>query len=451
MFDRLTERLDEVFRKLRGQGRIGERDLDVALRELRRALLEADVNFQVVKEFLGRVRERALGQDVLRSLTPGQQIIKVVHDELVALLGQNNSPIQLSDRPPAVILLVGLQGCGKTTVAAKLAHRLKSQGRLPSLVAADLQRPAAVEQLRTLGATIDVPVFGPEEAAVSDPAARADAVEVCRRGVAEARATNRSVVILDTAGRLGIDDEMMTELEKVRQLAEPSEILFVADSMLGQDAVETASRFCERLALTGSVLTKMDGDARGGAALSIAHVTGVPVKFIGTGEGVDALEPFHPERIASRILGMGDVVSLVEKAELAFDREQAAKMEARLRKEAFTFYDFREQLEAIKSMGPLDQLLGMMPGAGKALKGVQVDDNALGQVEAIINSMTPDERLKPQILNGSRRKRIARGSGTTVQDVNRLMKQFQMMQKMMRQMGRMKKGKVGGMSLPFMQ
>ena len=451
MFDRLTERLDEVFRKLRGQGRIGERDLDVALRELRRALLEADVNFQVVKEFLGRVRERALGQDVLRSLTPGQQIIKVVHDELVALLGQNNSPIQLSDRPPAVILLVGLQGCGKTTVAAKLAHRLKSQGRLPSLVAADLQRPAAVEQLRTLGATIDVPVFGPEAAAVSDPAARADAVEVCRRGVAEARATNRSVVILDTAGRLGIDDEMMTELEKVRQLAEPSEILFVADSMLGQDAVETASRFCERLAFTGSVLTKMDGDARGGAALSIAHVTGVPVKFIGTGEGVEALEPFHPERIASRILGMGDVVSLVEKAELAFDREQAAKMEARLRKEAFTFYDFREQLEAIKSMGPLDQLLGMMPGAGKALKGVQVDDNALGQVEAIINSMTPDERLKPQILNGSRRKRIARGSGTTVQDVNRLMKQFQMMQKMMRQMGRMKKGKVGGMSLPFMQ
>ena len=451
MFDRLTERLDEVFRKLRGQGRIGERDLDVALRELRRALLEADVNFQVVKEFLGRVRERALGHDVLRSLTPGQQIIKVVHDELVALLGQNNSPIQLSDRPPAVILLVGLQGCGKTTVAAKLAHRLKSQGRLPSLVAADLQRPAAVEQLRTLGAAIDVPVFGPEEAAVSDPAARADAVEVCRRGVAEARATNRSVVILDTAGRLGIDDEMMTELEEVRQLAEPSEILFVADSMLGQDAVETASRFCERLAFTGSVLTKMDGDARGGAALSIAHVTGVPVKFIGTGEGVDALEPFHPERIASRILGMGDVVSLVEKAELAFDREQAAKMEERLRKEAFTFYDFREQLQAIKSMGPLDQLLGMMPGAGKALKGVQVDDNALGQVEAIINSMTPDERLKPQILNGSRRKRIARGSGTTVQDVNRLMKQFQMMQKMMRQMGRMKKGKVRGTSLPFMQ
>ena len=451
MFDRLTERLDEVFRKLRGQGRIGERDLDVALRELRRALLEADVNFQVVKEFLGRVRERALGHDVLRSLTPGQQIIKVVHDELVSLLGQNNSPIQLSDRPPAVILLVGLQGCGKTTVAAKLAHRLKSQGRLPSLVAADLQRPAAVEQLRTLGAAIDVPVFGPEEAAVSDPAARADAVEVCRRGVAEARATNRSVVILDTAGRLGIDDEMMTELEEVRQLAEPSEILFVADSMLGQDAVETASRFCERLAFTGSVLTKMDGDARGGAALSIAHVTGVPVKFIGTGEGVDALEPFHPERIASRILGMGDVVSLVEKAELAFDREQAAKMEERLRKEAFTFYDFREQLQAIKSMGPLDQLLGMMPGAGKALKGVQVDDNALGQVEAIINSMTPDERLKPQILNGSRRKRIARGSGTTVQDVNRLMKQFQMMQKMMRQMGRMKKGKVRGTSLPFMQ
>ena len=446
MFDRLTERLDEVFRKLRGQGRIGERDLDASLRELRRVLLEADVNFQVVKEFLGRVRERSLGQDVLRSLTPAQQVIKIVHDELVSLLGRNDSPIQLSDRPPAVILLVGLQGCGKTTVAAKLANRLKNQGRLPSLVAADLQRPAAVEQLRTLGASIGVPVFGPEEAG-----AGADAVEVCRRSLDAARATNRSVVIFDTAGRLAIDDEMMSELEQVRQFSEPSEILFVADSMLGQDAVATASRFCERLAFTGSVLTKMDGDARGGAALSIAHVTGVPVKFIGTGEGVEALEPFHPERIASRILGMGDVVSLVEKAEAAFDREKTEKMEAKLRKEAFTFYDFREQLQAVKSMGPLDQLLGMMPGAGKALKGVQVDDNALGQVEAIINSMTKGERLKPQILNGSRRKRIARGSGTTVQDVNRLMKQFQMMQKMMRQMGRMKKGRTKGMSLPFMQ
>ena len=446
MFDRLTERLDEVFRKLRGQGRIGERDLDASLRELRRVLLEADVNFQVVKEFLGRVRERSLGQDVLRSLTPAQQVIKIVHDELVSLLGRNDSPIQLSDRPPAVILLVGLQGCGKTTVAAKLANRLKNQGRLPSLVAADLQRPAAVEQLRTLGASIGVPVFGPEEAG-----AGANAVEVCRRGLDAARAANRSVVIFDTAGRLAIDDEMMSELEQIRQFSEPSEILFVADSMLGQDAVETASRFCQRLAFTGSVLTKMDGDARGGAALSIAHVTGAPVKFIGTGEGVEALEPFHPERIASRILGMGDIVSLVEKAEAAFDREKTEKMEARLRKEAFTFDDFREQLQAVKSMGPLDQLLGMMPGAGKALKGVQVDDSALGQVEAIINSMTKGERLKPQILNGSRRKRIARGSGTTVQDVNRLMKQFQMMRKMMRQMGRMKKGGTKGMSLPFMQ
>ena len=442
MFNRLADRLDEVFRKLRGQGRVSERDLDASLRELRRALLEADVSFQVAKDFLARVRDKAIGRQVLRSLTPGQQIVKIVHDELVNLLGGRSSPVVLSQKPPSVILLAGLQGCGKTTVAAKLALHFKTLGRLPLLVAADLQRPAAVEQLVTLGDSIDVPVIGPGSGADGD------ALEVCRRGVEEARATNRSVVVLDTAGRLAVDDEMMDELAEIRALTDPSEILFVADSMLGQDAVETANRFHERLAFTGSVLTKLDGDARGGAALSIAEITGVPIKFIGVGEKLDALEPFHPERMASRILGMGDVLSLAEKAERAFDRKNAEKMEARLRKETFTFGDFREQLQAVRNMGPLDQLVGMIPGAGKALKGIQVDEKGLGQVEAIINSMTPGERLRPQILNGSRRKRIARGSGTTIQDVNRLMKQFQMMQKMMRQMSRMKPGgKTKGMPL----
>ena len=445
MFDRLSERLDDVFRKLRGQGRIGERDLDASLRELRRALLEADVNFQVAKAFLGNIRERALGRDVLRSRTPGQQVIKIVHDELVALLGKSASPIQLSELPPSIILLVGLQGSGKTTAAAKIAHWLKGEARLPSLVAADLQRPAAVEQLKTLGASIDVPVFGPD-----DVGAGVSVVDVCRLGIERARVTNRSVVLLDTAGRLAIDDPMMVELDEIRRATDPAEILFIADSMLGQDAVETARRFHERLEFSGCVLTKMDGAARGGAALSLAQVTGAPVKFIGTGEDVGALEPFYPERIASRILGMGDVLSLAEKAEQAFDREQAAHMEEKLRKETFTFYDFKEQLQVVRRMGPLDQLLGMMPGAGKALKGVALDDGALVQVEAIIDSMTPDERLKPGLLNGSRRKRIARGSGATIQDVNRIVKQFQMMQKMMRQLGRMKKGKLKGIpSLPI--
>ena len=438
MFDRLTERLDDVFRKLRGQGRLSDRDLDELLRELRRALLEADVNFNVAKSFLGRVRDQAVGQEVLRSLTPGQHVIKIVHDEMVALLGGDTQPLQLSDQPPAAIMLVGLQGCGKTTLAAKLALHLKAKNRPPALVGADVYRPAAFEQLKTLGSSLDVPVYGPASPSDSNP------VEICRRGIDEARAGNRSAVILDTAGRLAIDEDMMDELEQIRALANPSEILFVADSMLGQDAVETASRFHERLTCTGCVLTKMDGDARGGAALSIREVTGVPVKFIGTGESVEALEPFHPARVASRILGMGDVVSLVEKAQQAFDHEQSEKMEAKLREASFTFDDFREQLQAIKKMGPLDQLLGMIPGAGKALKGAQVDDTAVAQVEAIINSMTRRERVQPQILNGSRRRRIARGSGTTVQDVNRLVKQFQAMQKMMRQMNRASRGKGAG-------
>jgi signal recognition particle subunit SRP54 len=441
MFDRLSARFEEVFRKLRGQGRLTEKDIDEALREIRRTLLEADVNFKVAKDFLQRVRERANGQNVLKSLTPGQQVVKVVYEELVALLGGTASPLKLSDHPPTVIMMVGLQGCGKTTAAGKLALRLKSQGRPPLLVAADVYRPAAVDQLQTLGRAIGVPVY-------SQPAG--DPVAICRQGVEEGRRTNRSAVILDTAGRLSIDEEMMEELARIQAQVQPHEILFVADSMLGQDAVETASRFYERLSFTGCLLTKMDSDARGGAALSIRQVTGQPLKFVGTGEKLDALEPFHPDRMASRILGMGDILSLVEKAEQAFEREQAQKLEARLRKEAFTFEDFREQLQAIKKMGPLDQLLGMIPGVGKAFQGAQVDDRAFAQVEAIINSMTVAERRSPHILNGSRRRRIARGSGTTVQDVNRLVKQFEAMQKMMKQMHRFKPGRTK-LRLPFPQ
>lgn len=442
MFDRLTDRLDNVFRNLRGQGKITEKALDESLREIRRALLEADVNFKVAKAFLARVREAAVGQQVMRSLTPGQQVIKIVHSELVQLLGATSEPVRLSPHPPTVLLLVGLQGSGKTTMAGKLAQHFKAQGRLPFLVAADTYRPAAVDQLRTLGAAIDVPVYGPEEAASSNP------IDICRDGLEQGRVTNRSLVILDTAGRLSIDEEMMAELTQIKQSASPHETLFVADAMLGQDAVETASRFHEQLAFDGVVLTKMDGDARGGAALSVREVTGAPIKFIGTGEKAEALEAFHPERIASRILGMGDVLSLVEKAEAVFDKEQAQSMEEKLRKQRFTFDDFRSQLQAVRKMGPLDQLLGMIPGAGKALQGQQIDESALGQVEAIIGSMTRDERSHPRILNGSRRKRIAKGSGTTVQDVNRLVKQFNAMQKMMKQMSRPSRRGRGGPKMP---
>ena len=441
MFDRLSDRFDNIFKQLRGQGRITERNIDDAMREIRRALLEADVNFKVTKNFIQRTKEQAIGRQVLKSLTPGQQIIKIVHDELIALLGTTAAPIKLADQPPTILMLVGLRGCGKTTIAGKLAQHFKKQGRPPLLVAADMYRPAAVDQLQTLGESIGVPVYSQAQGA--------NPVDICQQGVKEGRDTNRSVVIMDTAGRLSIDQDMMSELVSIQDATRAHEIFFVADSMLGQDAVESASRFHQELEFTGCILTKMDGDARGGAALSIREVTGKPIKFIGTGEKLEALEPFHPERMASRILGMGDMLSLVEKAEQAFEREQLGKMEERLRKEAFTFEDFLEQLHAIKKMGPLDQLMGMIPGMGKSLKGVQLDDDAFVHVEAIINSMTGEERRIPQLLNGSRRRRIARGSGTTIQDVNRLIKQFQMMQKMMKQMNRMKPGKMK-LNMPFM-
>jgi signal recognition particle subunit SRP54 len=442
MFDRLSERFDDIFRNLRGQGRITERNIDESLREIRRSLLEADVNFQVARTFIQRVKEEALGQQVIKSLTAGQQLVKIVHDELVVLLGSHSAPIKLADHPPTIIMMVGLQGCGKTTMAAKLARQFKAQGRPAMMVAADIYRPAAIDQLQTLGASIDVPVFSAPPG--TDP------VAICRQGIEQARATNRSVVLFDTAGRLSIDEAMMAELARIKEATQPHEILFTADSMIGQDAVETASRFHDLLEFSGVILTKMDSDARGGAALSIREVTGKPIKFIGTGEKVEDIETFHPDRMASRILGMGDVLSLVERAEAVIEHDKAAQIEERLRKATFTFEDFLDQLQAVKKMGPLDQLIGMIPGAGKAMKGMQVDDNAFAQVEAIISSMTLEERRRPQVLNGSRRKRIARGSGTTIQDVNRLIKQFQAMQKMMKHMGRAKTGKMGRkFKMPF--
>ena len=442
MFDRLSERFDDIFRQLRGQGRITERNIDECLREIRRSLLEADVNFKVARTFISRVREQALGEKVLKSLTAGQQLVKIVHRELVVLLGGQNAPIKVAEQPPTIVMMVGLQGSGKTTMVAKLGRHFKKQGRPVLLVAADTYRPAAVDQLDTLGRSIDVPVFRGIEGA--------SPVEICCEGIETGRATNRSVVILDTAGRLSIDEAMMAELSSIRDKVKPHEILFVADSMIGQDAVETAERFYERLAFNGVLLSKMDSDARGGAALSIREVTGAPIKYIGTGEKVEDLEPFHPDRMASRILGMGDVLSLVERAEAAMERDKASKMEERLRKATFTFEDFLDQLQAVKRMGPLDQIIGMIPGAGNALKGNQVDDGAFGKVEAIIRSMTGLERRRPQLLNGSRRKRIARGSGTTIQDVNKLVKQFQQMKKMMKQMSRKKNDKSGKrLSMPL--
>ena len=403
MFDRLSERFDDLFRSLRGQGRITERNIDDTLRQIRRSLLEADVNFKVAKDFIQRVKEQALGQDVLKSLTPGQQLVKIVHSALIALLGGNNSPLNLAEHPPPVVMLV-------------------------------VYRPAAVDQLQSLGASIDVPVF-------SQPAG-VDPVAICRRGIGQARQTHRSIALIDTAGRLSIDEEMMDELERIQQAVEPHEILFVADSMQGQDAVETAARFNQRLAFTGCALSKLDSDARGGAALSIRSVTGRPIKFVGTGEKIEDLESFHPDRMASRILGMGDIVSLVEKAEQAMERDRAKELEEKFRRASFTFEDFLSQLQAVRRMGPLDQLMGMIPGGGKAAKNMQLDDSAFTQVEAIINSMTRQERVQPKILNGSRRKRIARGSGTSVQEVNQLVKQFHMMQKMLKQMGRAKGGRM---------
>jgi len=422
MFDTLTQRFESVFSDLRGKGKLSEKDIDSALREVRLALLEADVNVVVVRSFLSSVKERALSEDVSKSITPGQQVIKIVHEELVRTLGSKTAGL-VKTSPPLVILMVGLQGSGKTTTAGKLAKLLHGQGKLPLLVAADMQRPAAIDQLETLGRRIEVPVYVDR---------KGKAPKLVKSALKEASTTGRDVVIVDTAGRLQIDDDLMKELASVRKNSEADEVLLVVDAMTGQDAVNVASGFQDQIGITGVVLSKLDGDARGGAAISVGEVTGAPVKFAGVGEGLDDLEPFHPERMASRILGMGDVLTLIEKAELAFDEEEATQTAAKLQKGEFTLEDFLTQFQAMKSMGPLQDILAMLPGSGSLLREVDVDDRDLKRVEAIIQSMTPEERRNPKIIGGSRKRRIASGSGQRPQDVNRLLKQFTDTQRMMK-------------------
>jgi len=425
MLEDLSHKLESVFRRLRGFGKLTEANIAESLKEVRRALLEADVNYKVVKEFIETVEKKAVGEEVLKSVTPGQMVVKIVHDEIVRLLGGTAMQMRTAGIPPTIIMVTGLQGSGKTTFAAKLAKYLKHRGQKPMLVAADVYRPAAVQQLKVLGKSIDVPVY---DEGTGDP------VKIAFSAISAARNQFCTTMILDTAGRLHIDESMMNELVQIKNRIRPHEILFVADGMTGQDAVNTAGEFAAKLNFDGLVLTKMDGDARGGAALSIRAVTGKPIKFMGIGEKLDDIEPFHPDRLASRILGMGDVVTFVEKAKAAIDEKKAEQLEEKLRKAEFDLEDFRDQLQQIKKMGSLESLLKMIPGVGNQLRGVQVDERGLVRVEAIINSMTREERQNPRVLNGSRRKRIAYGSGTTVQDVNQLMNQFEQMKKMMKQM-----------------
>jgi signal recognition particle subunit SRP54 len=443
MFQSLSERLQATFKKLKGKGHLTETDVSEAMREVRVALLEADVNFKVVKEFVAGVKEKSIGQDVLSSLTPGQQVVKIVREELADLLGGVQSKINTAPKPPTIIMLVGLQGSGKTTTCGKLANLLRKQGRRPLLVAADVYRPAAIKQLEVLGKQLDIPVFS---------MGQINPVDIAKEAINEANASGRDLVIIDTAGRLHINDELMAELEGIKATVQPHEILLVVDAMTGQDAVNVAESFNQRLGLDGVVMTKLDGDTRGGAALSVRKVTGTPIKFAGMGEKLDALEVFHPDRMADRILGMGDVLTLIEKAQANIDAEEAAKLSQKLKDANFSLDDFLDQLQQVKKMGPIDQIIGMIPGMNK-LKGMpeQLDDKEITYVEAIIRSMTPYERQHPEKINGSRRKRIAKGSGTKVQDINRLLKQFEQTRKMFKQFGDMekqiKKGKK--MKLPF--
>ena len=442
-FEGLTEKLNAAFKKLRGKGRLTENDVREAMREVRLALLEADVGYKVVKEFVATVTERAIGSDVLESLTPAQQVIKIVNEELTNLMGGGTAKIAMANNGPTVVMMVGLQGAGKTTTTAKLAGLFRRQmGKRPLLAACDVYRPAAIEQLKVVGGQLELPVF---EQGQGDP------VAIAQAAIRHARDYGNDLVFLDTAGRLHVDEELMQQLEEMKQAVSPTEILLIVDAMIGQDAVNAAKVFDERLDLTGVMLTKLDGDARGGAALSIKAVTGKPIKFIGTGEKLDQVEVFHPDRMASRILGMGDVLSLIEKAQQSFDMQKAAELEQKMRKNRLTLSDYYDQLVQLKGMGSIQDLAGMLPGVdAKALAGASVDEKALARTEAIILSMTPQERDNPALLNNSRKKRIAAGSGTQVVDINRLLKQFEMMQQMTRQMtgGRMKKmakmGRFGG-------
>ena len=424
MFENLSERLEKSFKILKGQGKITEINVAETLKEVRRSLLDADVNYKIAKEFTNTVREKALGMNVLTAVKPGQMMVKIVHDELIQLMGGTHVDINIKGNP-AVILMSGLQGSGKTTFSGKLANLLKTKrGKHPLLVACDVYRPAAIEQLKVLGEQIGVPVYSEEGS--NDP------VKIALNAVKEARATGKDVVIVDTAGRLAIDEQMMNEIAAIKKAIDPEETLFVVDAMTGQDAVNTAKEFNDRLNFDGVILTKLDGDTRGGAALSIRTVVSKPIKFVGTGEKLEALDVFHPERMADRILGMGDIVSLVEKAQEQFDAEEAKKLQKKIAKNQFNFNDFLSQIQQIKKMGNIKDLASMIPGVGKALKDVDIDDDAFKGVEAIIYSMTPEERENPELINGSRRKRIASGSGTTIQDVNRLLKQFDESKKMMR-------------------
>lgn len=446
VFEGLSEKLQNVMKKIKGAGRITEKDVKAMMREVRMALLEADVNYKVVKDFVSKISERAVGQEVLESLTPGQQVIKIVHEELIQLMGGTVAKLTISPSPPTVYMMVGLQGAGKTTASGKLANYLRKQGKKPLLVACDVYRPAAVKQLQVLGKQIDIPVF--EMGTGTNP------VEIAQKAIAHAKSVQLDTVIIDTAGRLHIDEELMQELFEIKNSVNPQEILLVVDSMTGQDAVNVAASFNERLDIDGIILTKLDGDTRGGAALSTKAVTGKPVKFAGVGEKLNDLEPFHPDRMASRILGMGDVLTLIEKAQATFDEKKALELEKKLRTQQFTLDDFLDQLQQIKNMGPISQFLGMIPGMNnKALKNVQVDEKQMVYVEAIIQSMTKKERENPSIINSSRRKRIAEGSGTSIQQVNQLLKQFESVKKMMKMFSNPKAMKgmrgMGGFKMPF--
>lgn len=452
IFENLADRLQETFKKLRGHGKLTADDVNATMREIRIALLEADVNFKVVKDFIKKIKERAVGQEVLESLTPAQAVIKIVNEELTALMGQTQSHINISPKAPTIIMMVGLQGAGKTTSAGKLGLMFKKQGKHPLMVAADIYRPAAIKQLQVLGSQIDIPVFAKEDCK--------DAVRIANEAIDYAKSHANDIVIIDTAGRLHIDENLMQELKSIKEDVKPHEILLVVDAMTGQDAVNVAESFNNDLGLDGVILTKMDGDARGGAALSVKAITGCPIKFVGAGEKLEALEPFYPDRMASRILGMGDVLTLIEKAQTAFDAEEAKKMEKAFRKNEFTLDDFLSQLNQVRKLGSFENILGMIPGMGglkKKLGDVDIDMNGkeIKHIEAIIRAMTPEEKRNTKIINGSRRKRIAMGSGTKVQEVNKLLKQFDEMKKMMKKMSNMKqlnkKGKKGkgGFKLPF--
>ena len=443
MFQNLTEKLANAFKKFRNKGKLTESDVKEGMREVKLALLEADVNFKVVKNFIQTVTERAVGAEVLESLLPAQQIVKIVNEELISLMGGETPKINISPKPPTVVMMVGLQGAGKTTHAGKIANMYKQKNKNPLLVACDVYRPAAVDQLKIVGESVKIPVFS--------MGTKISPVEIAKAGVEHAKKNGYDLVIVDTAGRLHIDEELMEELVNIKKCVEPSEILLTVDAMTGQDAVNVAKSFNDLLDITGVVLTKMDGDTRGGAALSVRYITGKPIKFVGMGEKLDAIELFHPDRMASRILGMGDILSLIEKAEAAYDEKNALEMEKKIREQTFSLEDFLVQMRQLKKMGNLEQLLGMMPGVNAgALKNAQLDEKQLDRIEAMILSMTPKERLNPEIINGSRRKRIAKGSGTTVEDINRLLKQFDQMKKMMKQFSSPKAmRKMRGMKIPF--